>query len=200
MKEVLTGVERRGDGDVTRQGWQGWTTIKRRAPPPSKAEAFAVVLEAVERRFSPVISWGYIAARHSQRPGMDAFSPQPTAAPPSTIRCVCVYVACVCESLSHVRLFVIPWTMARQAPLSMKCSRQGYWPGVPFPSPGSLPDPGVKAGPAALQPDSLPAFSPQRTPSPTLYHKGSCISLWMLYLLLHLSLALECAHSKTIRT
>ena len=100
MKEVLTGVERRGDGDVTRQGWQGWTTIKRRAPPPSKAEAFAVVLEAVERRFSPVISWGYIAARHSQRPGMDAFSPQPTAAPPSTIRCVCVYVpVCVSHSV-----------------------------------------------------------------------------------------------------
>ena len=103
-------------------------------------------------------------------------------------------------TLSCVQLFGTPWTMARQAPLSMKCSRQGYWPGVPFPSPGSLPDPGVKAGPAALQPDSLPAFSPKPTPSPTPYHKGSCISLWMLYLLLHLSLALECAYSKTIRT
>ena len=115
------------------------------------------MLEAVERRFSPVISWGYIAARHSQRPGMDAFSPQPTAAPPSTIRCVCVYVACVCESLSHVRLFVIPWTMARQAPLSMKCSRQEYWSRLPFPSPGDLPNPGILPSSSALQADSSPS-------------------------------------------
>ena len=73
-----------------------------------------------------------------------------------------------------------PWTIACQAPPSMKFSKQEYWPAVPFPSPGGFPDPGVKAGPAALQPDSLPAFSPQPSPSPTLYHKGSCISLWML--------------------
>ena len=105
---------------------------------------------------------------------MDAFSPQPTPAPPFTVRCVCVYVP-VCVSHS-----VIPWTIACQAPPSMKFSKQEYWPAVPFPSPGGFPDPGVKAGPAALQPDSLPAFSPQPSPSPTLYHKGSCISLWML--------------------
>ena len=81
-------------------GLAGWTTVKGRASPPSKAEAFAAVLEAVERRFSPVISWGYIAARHSQRPGMDAFSPQPTPTLPSTIRCVWVYVpVCVSHSV-----------------------------------------------------------------------------------------------------
>ena len=42
---------------------------------------------------------------------------------------------CLCQSLSHVRLFVIPWTLAHQAPLSMGFSRQEYWSGVPFPSP-----------------------------------------------------------------
>ena len=43
--------------------------------------------------------------------------------------------------LSHVQLFVTPWTVARQAPLSMGFSRQGYWSGLPFPTPGT----GVKA-------------------------------------------------------
>ena len=42
---------------------------------------------------------------------------------------------CVCESLSSVRLFATPWTVAHQAPLSMGFSRQEYWSGLPFPSP-----------------------------------------------------------------
>ena len=46
--------------------------------------------------------------------------------------------------LSHVRLFVAPWTVARQAPLSMKFSRQGYWNGQPFPTLGNLPNPRIK--------------------------------------------------------
>ena len=46
--------------------------------------------------------------------------------------------------LSHVRLFVTPWTVAYQAPPSMGFSRQEYWIGVPFPSPGDLPDLGIK--------------------------------------------------------
>ena len=48
------------------------------------------------------------------------------------------------ELLSHVQLFVTPWTVAYQAPLSMEFSRQENWSGVPFPSPGDLPDPGIK--------------------------------------------------------
>ena len=55
------------------------------------------------------------------------------------------------KSLSHVRLFVTPWTVAHQAPLSMGFSRQDYWSGLPFPSPGDLPDPGVEPGSPALQ-------------------------------------------------
>ena len=53
-------------------------------------------------------------------------------------------------------LFVTPWTVAHQAPLSMRFSRQGYWSGVPFPSPGDLSNPGIEPGSPALQADSLP--------------------------------------------
>ena len=46
--------------------------------------------------------------------------------------------------LSQVRFFATPWTAADQAPLSMEFSRQEYWIGLPFPSPGDLPDPGIE--------------------------------------------------------
>ena len=48
-----------------------------------------------------------------------------------------------------------PWTVAGQGPLSMGFSRQEYWSGLPFPSPGDLSDPGIKPGSPALQADSL---------------------------------------------
>ena len=51
---------------------------------------------------------------------------------------------------------VTPWTVAHQAPLSMGFSRQEYWSGLPFPSPGDLPNPGVEPKSPALQADSLP--------------------------------------------
>ena len=47
------------------------------------------------------------------------------------------------KSLSRVRLFVTPWTVAYPVSLSMGFSRQEYWSGLPFPSPGDLPDPGL---------------------------------------------------------
>ena len=46
--------------------------------------------------------------------------------------------------LSHVRLFLTPWTVICQAPLSMRFSRQEYWNGLPFPPPGDLPDSGIE--------------------------------------------------------
>ena len=52
--------------------------------------------------------------------------------------------------LRGVQLFMTPWTVARQAPLSMGFSKQEYWSGLLFPSPGTLPDPGVKAVSPAL--------------------------------------------------
>ena len=48
--------------------------------------------------------------------------------------------AVVCSSLSRVQLFATPWTVVRQAPLSMEFSRQEYWSGLPFPSPRDFPD------------------------------------------------------------
>ena len=74
--------------------------------------------------------------------------------------CVCV---CVCvwerererESVSCVQLSVTPWSVALQVPLSMEFSRQEHWSGSPCPSPGDLPDPGIKPGSPELQADSL---------------------------------------------
>ena len=54
------------------------------------------------------------------------------------------------KSLSRVRLFVTPWNVAYQASPSMLFSRQEYWSGLPFPSPGDLPDPGIEPGSPAL--------------------------------------------------
>ena len=51
---------------------------------------------------------------------------------------------CGLSRFSRVQLFATPWTVACQAPLSMGFSRQEYWSGLPFPSPGDLPDPGIK--------------------------------------------------------
>ena len=64
--------------------------------------------------------------------------------------------ACILSQFSCVQVFVTPWTVARQAPLSMEFSRQEYWSGLSFPSPGDLPDPGIKPGSPALQADYLP--------------------------------------------
>ena len=60
------------------------------------------------------------------------------------------------KSLSRVRLFATPWTVAYQAPLSVGFSRQECWSGLPFPSPGDLPDPEIEPGPPALEADALP--------------------------------------------
>ena len=58
-----------------------------------------------------------------------------------------------CSSLSHAQLFATPRTAAHQAPLSMRFSRQEYWSGLPFPSPGDLPNPRIELQSPALQAD-----------------------------------------------
>ena len=55
------------------------------------------------------------------------------------------------KSLSCVRLLATPWTVAHQAPPSMEFSRLECWSGVPFPSPGDLPNPGIKPRSPASQ-------------------------------------------------
>ena len=62
-----------------------------------------------------------------------------------------VLVTQPCPTLSH------PWTVAQKAPLPMEISRQQYWSGLPFSSPGDQRDPGIKPRSPALQADSLPS-------------------------------------------
>ena len=78
------------------------------------------------------------------------------------------------KSLSCVPLFATPWTVAHQAPLSMGFSRQEYWSGLPFPSPGDLRDPGIELGSSTLQADSLPAEPPG---NPIVWYRCS-VKLW----------------------
>ena len=76
--------------------------------------------------------------------------------------------------LNHVRLFVIPWTVACQAPLSMKSSSQEYCSGLLFPTPGNLPEPGIQMRLLHIlhwQADSL-----------LLYHLGSSVHHYHCYL------------------
>ena len=72
----------------------------------------------------------------------------------------CFSSVCLCETL---------WTVARQAPLSVEFSRQEYWSGWPFPSPGDLPDTGIEAGSPALQAESLPSESPEKPPNTLIF-------------------------------
>ena len=67
------------------------------------------------------------------------------------------------KSLSLAGLLATPWTAAYQAPLSMGFSRQGYWSGLPFSSPGDLPNPGIELWSPELQADALPSESPGKS-------------------------------------
>ena len=64
------------------------------------------------------------------------------------------------KSLSRARLFETSWTVAYQALQSMGFFRQEYWSGLPFPSPGDLPNPGIESVSPALQTDTLPSKPP----------------------------------------
>ena len=68
--------------------------------------------------------------------------------------------ACVLSHFSRVRICVTPWTVARQAPLSVGFSRQEYWSGLPCTPPGDLPNPRIEPESPALQVDSLPSEPP----------------------------------------
>ena len=72
------------------------------------------------------------------------------------------------KSLSRDRLFVTPWTAAYRAPPSMGFSRQEYWSGLPFPSPGDLPNSGIEPGSPTLQADALPSEPPGNQKGKTL--------------------------------
>ena len=76
------------------------------------------------------------------------------------------------KSHSRVWLFATPWTIAYQATPSMGFSRQEYWSGLPFPSPGDLlPNPGIEPGCPTLQADALPSEPPGKLLMHLLIHK-----------------------------
>ena len=85
------------------------------------------------------------------------------------------------KSLSRVRLFATPWTIAHEAPPSMEFSRQEYWSGLPFPSPGDLPHPGIKPRSPELQADTLPSEPPRKQIGASLnkYFKETQIKITM---------------------
>ena len=71
--------------------------------------------------------------------------------------------------LSRVQLFATPWTVAYQASRSMEFSWQEYWSGLPLPSPGDLPNPGIEPGSPTLQADTLPSELPGKIPGFIIY-------------------------------
>ena len=73
------------------------------------------------------------------------------------------------KSLSRVQLFETPWTVAYQAPPSMGFSWQECWSGLPFPSPGDLPDSGIEPGSPTLWADALPSEPPGKLHFLTLH-------------------------------
>ena len=86
----------------------------------------------------------------------------------------------VCVSCSVVsQLFATPWTLAHQSALYTEFSRQEYWSGLPFPSPGDLPDPGIKPGFSALQAYSLQSEPPGK---PILFQSPASISYYVIAL------------------
>ena len=87
-----------------------------------------------------------------------------------------------CPVVSSVWLFTTPWTAAHQAPLSTGFPRQEYWSGLPFPSPGDLPHPGIEPRTPALRTDSLlsepQGLEPIRTQEKMLFKAHTSASLW----------------------
>ena len=112
------------------------------------------------------VSWAGIDDTHSRKNtatcprGLSSFE---IYAFSRTVRNVKVNV----KLLSRVRLFVTPWTVAHQAPPSMGFSRQEYWSGLPFPSPGDLPNSGIEPRSPSMQADTL-------TSEPILVNSNIC--------------------------
>ena len=96
------------------------------------------------------------------------------------------WVRLCAQSLSHLQLFVTPWTIIHQAPLSMEFSRKEYWSGLLSPTPGNLPNPGSNLHLLCLlhwQVDSLPlshlGSSQQPCLNPTANITNSEFSLYI---------------------
>ena len=102
------------------------------------------------------------------------------------------------KSLSHVQLFVTPWTVAYQAPLYMRFSRREDWSGLPFPSPGDLPNPGIEPGSPALEADALPSEPPGKSPGSFQMNQLFASGRWPKYWSFSLSISPSKEHPDLI--
>ena len=89
------------------------------------------------------------------------------------------------KSLSRVQLFATSWTVAYQAPLSMGFSRQEYWSGLPFPSPGDLPDAGIEPRSPTSLTDALPSEPPGKSKATYIVANGKIFFLSHCWIILH---------------
>ena len=104
------------------------------------------------------------------------------------------------KSISRVRPFATRWTVAYQAPLSMEFSRQEYWSGLPFPSPGDLPNPGLESGCPGLQAEAL-LSEPPRKPTFTKYIAFCELYFFFFFIILHVFItSLTSAYNKISNT
>ena len=92
--------------------------------------------------------------------------------------------------------FATPWTVAHQAPPSMGFSRQEYWSGLPFPSPGDLPDPGIEPRSPTLQADALTSEPPGKPPMPPALGVWS-LSHWTIREVPEICTLCECLCSRS---
>ena len=102
---------------------------------------------------------------------------------------------CACSHFSQVQLFATPWTVARQAPLSMGFSRQEYWSGLPCPPPGDLPDPRIKSSSPAAPALQAYSLSPSHLGSPSLHVRLAKSWNWASFPRAFLSFSLLGAHT-----
>ena len=98
-----------------------------------------------------------------------------------------IYAVCVL-ALSHIWLFMTPWTEAHQAPLSLGFSRQEYWSGLPFPSQGDLLNSGIEPASPTLKASTLPLVPPENSESSLVMVKRKMF--WNLFKSIHCGLGL----------
>ena len=114
-----------------------------------------------DSRLSP--SESLVKTSHMAKPDSTMGRYSPPIAPSLQNHTSVDFMVKLVKLLSRVRLFATPWTVTYYAFLSMGFSRQEYWSGLPFPSPGDLPDPGIKPGSPTLQADALTSEPPGKS-------------------------------------
>ena len=105
----------------------------------SCSEASGIFPNSSAQGLNRALAGGFFTSEPPGKPPLVDFNVQPRTVPDTGCQ-----VTSVLSRFSGVCLFVTPWTVAHQAPLSMGFSRREYWSGLPCPPPGALPDPGIE--------------------------------------------------------